>query len=71
MVGFQVELKVAVVVFTAVQGVHRLAPGDREVLLDPVADTDDDHVVRSLALPEGRRELMATLAGHGSASISI
>jgi hypothetical protein len=43
--GFQVRLWVVVAVFGGVQGVREVGSGGREVLLDPVAGADDDHVL--------------------------
>ena len=43
--GFQVGLGVAVAVPAGVQGVPEVRPGGREVLLDPVAGGEDDHVL--------------------------
>src|SRR5579863_3930431 len=43
--GFQVWLGVAVAVPSGVQGVLEIGSGGREVLLDPVAGADDDHVL--------------------------
>ena len=43
--GFQVGLGVAVAVLAGVQGVPEVGSGGREVLLDPVAGGDDDHVL--------------------------
>jgi hypothetical protein len=43
--GFQVGLEVAVAVLAGVRGVPQVGSGGREVLLDPVAGLDDDHVL--------------------------
>jgi hypothetical protein len=43
--GFQVGLGAVVAVLAGVQGVPQAGPGGREVLLDPVAGVDDDHVL--------------------------
>jgi hypothetical protein len=42
--GFQVGFGIAVTVVAGVQGVPEVGSGGWEVLLDPVAGADDDHV---------------------------
>src|SRR5271166_2335541 len=49
--GFQVGFGAAVAVVAGVQGVPEVGPGGREVLLDPVAGADDDHVFRGSPAP--------------------
>jgi hypothetical protein len=43
--GFPVGFGVAVAVFAGVQGVPEVGSGGREVLLDPVAGTEDDRIL--------------------------
>src|SRR6266851_9548980 len=43
--GFQVGLGIAAAVVAGVQGVPEVGSGGREVVLDPVAGVDDDHVL--------------------------